>query len=209
MTPSSPESLVAGGDREPSPVALWSLPDLGDPAGEPAAPPPEAPAGPAAEELAYQRGLEEGRRLAREDAAGTLLRGVEALRQAAQRLEAVVGEVVGAAQDNLHALAVAVARQVVLREVATDPAVVRDLVRRALEAVPLAPPIEVRLHPDDLRALEGQLDFPDATGRPLRIQWHGDPAVERGGCIVETPHRHVDGRLEVALRTLYERLGDG
>jgi flagellar biosynthesis/type III secretory pathway protein FliH len=33
--------------------------------------------------------------------------------------------------------------------------------------------------------------------------------LSRGGCIVETPRRLVDGRIETALQALYARLSDG
>ena len=47
-----------------------------------------------------------------------------------------------------------------------DPAVVRDLVRKALEVVPLDAAIEVKLNPEDLGALEGHLVPGDV---PLRV----------------------------------------
>ena len=49
------------------------------------------------------------------------------------------------AEESLYALATALAHQIVQRELATDPTIVRDLVRRAIEVLPLEGPLEIRL----------------------------------------------------------------
>jgi flagellar assembly protein FliH len=107
---------------------------------------------------------------------------------------------------DLHGLALAVARKLVQREVTADPALLRELVDRALELVPLEPHLEVRLHPDDLSVLLGGPSAPEADGKGTAIKWLGDPTIERGGFLVESPLRIVDGRTDFALRSLYERL---
>jgi flagellar assembly protein FliH len=107
---------------------------------------------------------------------------------------------------DLHGLALAVARKLIQREVTADPALLRELVDRALELVPLEPHLEVRLHPDDLSVLMGGPSAPESDGKGTAIQWLGDPAIERGGFLVESPLRIVDGRTDFALRSLYERL---
>jgi len=38
------------------------------------------------------------------------------------------------------------------------------------------------------------------------VRWEADPALERGDIVVEGPQRLVDGRADVALRGIYERL---
>jgi hypothetical protein len=45
-------------------------------------------------------------------------------------------------------------------------------------------------------------------GRGLTIQWNADPTLGRGDFVVESPQRVVDGRLDVALQALYERMTD-
>ena len=80
------------------------------------------------------------------------------------------------------------------------------LVRRAIEQLPLDHTLEVRLHPDDLATLAPSLEAMAAPGRHVKLQWSSDASIERGGFVVETPHRIIDGRTDVALRTLYEKL---
>ena len=42
--------------------------------------------------------------------------------------------------------------------------------------------------------------------KPPQLEWTPDSNVERGGYIVETPHRLVDGNLDKVLSNLYEHL---
>ena len=39
----------------------------------------------------------------------------------------------------------------------------------------------------------------------VTLHWIVDAEIERAGFVVQSPQRLVDGRLDVALRTLYER----
>jgi flagellar biosynthesis/type III secretory pathway protein FliH len=38
------------------------------------------------------------------------------------------------------------------------------------------------------------------------VQWIADTAIEPGGCLVLSPRRLVDGRVDEALVNLYDRL---
>jgi len=107
---------------------------------------------------------------------------------------------------NLPALALAVARHLVQREVMVDPSVMHDLVERALALTPLSGPVTVRLHPADLDALGDVTAFASSSGATLELKWVGDATILRGGCTVETAASVVDGRVDQALLDLYERL---
>ncbi len=186
-----------------SAVAAWLVPDLRGPGA------PEVPEGPSPAEDAYREGFAAGREAGREEAVAAVGEALQALAGAAQSLQAMRAALAGEMEENLYALAVAVARQVVEREVALDPAVVRELVRRALDVLPLDGALEVRLHPADLAALQGQLDVLTAAGRRVDVQWVADAAVDRGGYVIESPQRVVDGRVDPMLLALYERLRHG
>jgi flagellar assembly protein FliH len=207
---SSPEPCAAAwlpDLDESSPVSgattdgTWLLPDLADEAA-----PAAREVGPTRLEQAYADGFGAGRREGEATAyemltpaLGTLGGVVEALGEARERFMA----------DRIHdlqALAIAVARQLFQREVQSDPAVVRDLVAQALDQLPPDCTVDVRLSPVDLAALAGRLEELHASGRGLTLQWIADPTLERGSFLLETPARIVDGRVDVALHALYERL---
>jgi flagellar biosynthesis/type III secretory pathway protein FliH len=207
---SSPETAAAQAQRPAvSRFALWPLPDLASaPAGGAPAASPGAPSPPDPESLAYTRGYEAGKADAMEESSRTLKRAAGLLVSTAEALDAARLGVVRELEDSVYLLALAVARHLILREVSADPSVVRDLVKRGLEAFPVGSRVEIHLHPDDLAALRSQSELPGSDGRAADIQWTADPSVERGGCTLETPHRVVDGRVDLALRDLYHRMRD-
>lgn len=155
---------------------------------------------------AYRRGVDEATRKERTAADKRCVTALQAVRKVADRLEGVVTEFARDRERDLHGLAVAVARHVVQHELTIDPQRVTALVRRALDLLPTDVAIEVRLHPEDLETLAESLDALLPPGRQVQLRWTADPALEPGNFAIETPQRIVDGRADVALRDLYERL---
>lgn len=155
---------------------------------------------------AYRRGLDEATKKERTAADKRCASALQAVRKAADRLEGVATEFARDRERDLHGLAVAVARHVLQHELSVDPQRVATLVRRALDLLPADTVIEVRLNPEDRETLGSSLDTLVPAGRQVRLQWAADPALEPGDFLIETPQRIVDGRADVALRDLYERL---
>lgn len=186
--------------------SLWPLPELHQ--APVAVATPASAAGPDPEQLAYQRGVEAGRAAAMEEANRTLKRAAGLLVSTAEALDAARLGVVRQLEDSVYMLALAVSRHLIQREVGADPTIVRDLVTKGLEAFPVGSRVEIHLHPDDLAALRSQVELPGSDGRAAEIMWAADPAIERGGCTLETPHRVVDGRIDLALSDLYHRMRD-
>jgi flagellar biosynthesis/type III secretory pathway protein FliH len=115
----------------------------------------------------------------------------------------------GTIEENICALAVAVARQVVGRELTTDASWVLDLVKRALLEFPIDQPVRIRVNPQDLAALEANGAAAEGLqgivqGRDAR--WVADARLAPGGCVVEGRERIVDGRVDTALERIYRRL---
>jgi flagellar biosynthesis/type III secretory pathway protein FliH len=186
-------------------VAPWHPPDLRTVAGT-GRRGDAVPVGPTLEEAAYQRGFEAGQAAAAaaqavmvEEARAALAAAITGLERTGQGLQARFTE-------SVNALAVGIAWHLAEREFAADPAQLQQLVARALVLAPLAGPVTLRLHPEDLAALQrlpGVLDTVPAT---VELRWTADPAVGRGGCLLEGPASVVDGRLDRALLDIYERL---
>jgi flagellar assembly protein FliH len=208
MTRSLPE--LAGPAAVPSPgiakFSLWPLPELAHAAAEIAGA-SESP-GPSPEERAYARGIEAGRAEAMAEANRTLKRAAGLLVSTAEALDAARLSVVRELEDGVYLLALAVAKHLVQREASADPTVVRDLVQRGIEAFPVGSRVEIHLNPEDLSALRSQFGLPASDGRVADLQWTADPAIERGGCTLETPYRVVDGRVDMALKEIFHRMRD-
>ena len=90
--------------------------------------------------------------------------------------------------------AVTLARQVVRAELQTRPELVARVAQEAVGAVMLsARHLRLRLNPEDLALVEA------GAGEALRtreVMLQPDPALSRGGCLVESDLGRVDARLE-------------
>ncbi|HTO91408.1 MAG TPA: FliH/SctL family protein [Candidatus Sulfotelmatobacter sp.] len=149
----------------------------------------------------YQDGVREGERIAAEDVRPVL----QALQRAAERLERIEGVFASERSDAVRVLALAVARRILAEELALKPERVIALVERAISMLPNEAPIEVRLHPDDLKVLKESGPLAPG-GAATHVEWAPDPTLPRGDCRVESHARLVDGRLDVVLRQWCERL---
>jgi flagellar assembly protein FliH len=157
---------------------------------------------------AYARGFEEGRQEG-EAAEGARLRvAVQAAEDALDELRSGESRWRGGLEENVCALAIAVAKQVLGRELKSDLDMVVDLVRRAIAEFPIDQSIRIRVAPTDLALITaaGATDSAPVIAPNRDARWLADPLVSPGGCVVEGRERIVDGRVDTALERLYRRL---
>lgn len=136
-----------------------------------------------------------------------LARGAEAAEAVIGRLEAAVAEARAARRRFIDSAAAAVvdlvievARRVVRRETMIDRGVVVRTVEAAVEKVRNAERVVVRVNLDDLGAAEAIRDRVLARLRSAEgVEVRADPAVDRGGAVVETEFGRVDARLAAQL----------
>ncbi len=127
------------------------------------------------------------------------------LREAgAAEMERLVGE----AEEEIVRLALAVAGKVIDRA-AEDDAVAVATARRALARLRGARQAEVRVHPEDAPAARCAAAALGAGLAPdARLEVVEDPAVGRGGAVVETEAGSVDARVETQLAELGRALAE-
>jgi len=173
--------------------------------------PTESEAAPASREEetaeAYQAGLREGEARGLERALRELDPSRQAAEKTAEQLSVLCAELEAGTQERVMALALAVSRKILEREVRLAPEDVAQLVDKALGHFPLDQKVRVRLHPADLSFLSGEISGggPMETGA-REVRWTPDESVSRGGCVVEGPEHVVDGRLETALERIYRTI---
>jgi flagellar assembly protein FliH len=143
---------------------------------------------------AERRGFDDGFALGREAALAQVAETVAAAQAYAESLRA-------RAADQALVLARRMAEKIVGRAVALEPAVMGDIAAQAVAASRAsAGAVVVRVHPDDLAAVEAERPrwaarFDAAIG--LRVV--PDRGVGRAGCVVETPVGRLDARLSSQL----------
>ncbi|NNM31425.1 MAG: hypothetical protein HKO53_00070, partial [Gemmatimonadetes bacterium] len=156
---------------------------------------------------AYQRGLLEGMARGRREMEAELETALLALSAAAGRLDEVRGSIGADLEESAAALAVAVARELVVGDLDSTPDTVLVLVREAVSSFGLDAPLSVRIHPADLALISAGAGGAVAGSRS--VAWEPDPELPRGSCLVEGPGKVVDGRLDLALERIYQAITHG
>lgn len=103
-------------------------------------------------------------------------------------------------EQELVALAMAVARQLVRRELKTDPGQIIAVVREALAALPIASQnVRLHLHPEDAALVREALSLTEGEHAWRIIE---DAVQSRGGCQLVTDTSRIDASLESRLAAI-------
>lgn len=156
---------------------------------------------------AYQEGFQQGQR-------DGVAAGKEEHRKKAQNLESIIKTLNAPLTDldeevinELVSLATAIARHMIRRELKSDPGEVINVVREALNNLPIASRnISIYLHPEDVGLVREALSL---SGDEQTYKIIDDPALMRGGCRVVTDTSRVDASIETRLAALVAQLMGG
>jgi len=164
---------------------------------EPLTPPPDYEAIKAeAWNEGFQQGYAEGVRLAQEEQRDTTIRLGALLHDMVADNEGFVRGM----ETDIVELVLAVAEKVVGREVRTDPQIVVNVVRSALNEIHDATEVRIRAHPDDVVILEPRWQEMLPRRVAERSELAADELVERGGVVVETQIGYVDSQIKTRLQ---------
>lgn len=181
-------------------------------------PPPPSPEAIAADmdalrKQSYEEGYADGHEAGCEETRQALQEPAQAAtREATQRFDALLTEMQQRLTDIQADMAQCVltmacdlARQVIRRELSTDPEFVKPVVAEAVALLAAdTQVVTVRLHPDDFAALEAGWTTPPEPGSPRFV---ADPAITPGGCRAETAGNAVDATLEKRWARTIANLG--
>ncbi len=103
-------------------------------------------------------------------------------------------------EQELVKLAVVVARQLVRREIKTDPGAVVAVVREAMGQLPVSSQqINLHLHPEDAALVRTALSLNDEDRRWRIVE---DPVLARGDCRILTETSRIDATVEARLTAI-------
>jgi flagellar biosynthesis/type III secretory pathway protein FliH len=152
--------------------------------------------------IAFDEGFQAG-----EDSERTrLFQVARALEDGVASVQDGVDRWISNAEENISALAVAIARHILAREVTVDRESTMDVVRKAIAEFSIDHPVTVRLHPADYAVIMPMLVNSGADTSRRDAEWIADGRIAPGGCVVEGRERIVDGRIDTALERVYRRL---
>jgi flagellar assembly protein FliH len=149
---------------------------------------------------AFEQGLAEGREAGQAQIRAQVERLEGMFHDLAKPFEELDAEV----ERELLTLAMTLARQIVRRELKTDPTQIIGIVREAIGALPVAArEVRVHLHPEDAAVVRQNL-APTESERAWQLV--EDPVMARGGCQITTTSSRVDARLETRLGAILSEL---
>lgn len=157
-------------------------------------------------EQGYRDGFERGRDEGRAAGEGEMQQVVARLMRLLTALQAPLAELDRQVEDELLALAMAVARQVIGHEPAAGPERVAAAIRGGLAALPAASrALTIHLHPEDHALVAETLQL-DGDPPPRMVV---DATITHGGCRIETADSIVDATVETRLATVIAGLLKG
>ena len=112
------------------------------------------------------------------------------------------------AEAEVVRLATRIARKVVQRELMTDPTIVHRLAEAALRHVAADGLVRLRVNPDDYEELGAYwARAHGAVENDRTYEVVADPAIGRGGVVIETRAGTIDAQLETQLDEIAQALG--
>lgn len=110
-------------------------------------------------------------------------------------------------EQELVALSIIIARQLIRRELKTDPGQVIAVVREAVANLPVASRnVRIFLHPDDAMVIREHLASVEGESAWTIVE---EPVMSRGGCRVVTDTSQIDATVEKRLNGIITRLLGG
>ena len=160
-----------------------------------------------AEEEGYKIGFEKGRVAGEKSAlqAGQQKTNQEVgnLKKVMTTLNAPLLELDQQVEDDLVALVTTMTRQLVRRELKTQPEHVIGAVRAAMAVLPINDrKLQIFLHPQDVELVKTGLSIEDDSN----WQWVEDPLLTRGGVRLVTADTTIDASVEARLNSVINKL---
>jgi len=174
---------------------------------------------------AYEEGLAAGQReglqqaqaeidarvnqLADQKAADKLSTLYPAMQQAAEQLAADHDRWLTHWEASAVRLAAAIAERILRREIERKPELTAEVLREALQLAAGSSQIKLRLNPADVELLDQRIaEIVERISPGGTATIVADAQISRGGCLVETQHGLIDGRLETQLERITAELLD-
>jgi flagellar assembly protein FliH len=166
------------------------------------------------EREAWEQGFAAGRAAGRTQALAEQEALTQELRARVQRLEGLLNlqarplaELDEIVVRQLATLAGAIARQLVRRELRTQPEQIIAVIRETVALLPgAARDVRIHLHPEDAALVRERLAEPAAERAWTLVE---DPVIARGGCRISSENSSIDAQVETRLgAAIAAALGD-
>ncbi len=156
---------------------------------------------------AYNNGFEQGERAGFELGNKKAEAVAEGFLKALEEIRHCREEVLQQAEIEAVRLAMVLAKKIIHREISLQEDLIIDVAREALTQCAVSDHIRIEVNPEDYSFLEGCGDrFQKEVQTGGKIETVPNPAIRRGGCIVETALGKIDARIEEKIEMLFGKL---
>lgn len=164
-------------------------------------------------EQAYQRGFADGKKQGMiEGESKGFKRGeikieplLKSLQEALMQLKNIREETYQCVEKEVVELALAIAKQVICREVKLDREIVVCVAREALAKVEDPGRIRIKMSPSDLQFInEIKHQFSNLISHIDDVTFEAEESIQSGGCIIETDLGEIDARIDKQLQAVEE-----
>lgn len=186
----------------------WELPEVDDPAAAHYSRLLTAGQIEAIQKQAYDEGYEQGQQAGYEAGQSLVQRHASQLKSILDMMSSPLTELDEEVIQQLLDMVTTISRQVIRRELRTDPGQVIGVVRDCIKALPVAArKVFVYLHPEDAELVRQAFAIDDGLEEGWKIV--EDPVMSRGGCRVEAEHSKIDASVEQQLNRVIANLLGG
>jgi flagellar assembly protein FliH len=110
--------------------------------------------------------------------------------------------------DQLVELCISISKQVIRRELATEPEQIMAVIRESISSLPASSEkIIIKLHPDDAALVKEIYHLDDEPDLAWKI--FEDPNMQRGGCIINTETSMINADLDNRIANIVSQLLGG
>ena len=188
-------------------IARWDLPSVSGTSVQARRAGPTVSELEAIEKKAHDEAYAEGHAAGLAAAKAQMQPSIDKLRAQVAQIQSVIDklarpldEMDAEVTEQLARLAMSIAKQVVRRELRTDPAQIIAVMRETVALLPAsARQVCVYLHPEDATLIREHLAAPGGD-RAWSIA--EDPMLSRGGCRVTTDTAQIDARVETRIASI-------
>jgi flagellar assembly protein FliH len=158
------------------------------------------------EREAYEKGFEQGQKDGMSLGEKRVQETIGQMQELFRDMAGLKKQVYNEAEGELLRLSVEIARQIIRREVTTDPSVVTRAIRAAFDYLGDQSQVRISVNPEDMREIQRLLPDLAQIHRLEGFEVTEDRAVTRGGCVLETGFGRINGTIEDQLDMIKQEM---
>src|ERR1051326_161899 len=159
----------------------------------------------ASQQAPFRQGFEEGQSAARREIGAQFDAAYERLARTIEELSGLRARFRHEAEEEVVALALAVARRILHRELTVAPDALLGLVKAELETIQAREVHRVRVHPADVPLVQQPWE---KRGLPRRVEVSSDPSLARGSAIFDSTRGALDSSVDTQLEEIERGFAD-